>query len=163
MKRTTDHAERAEELFRGGYNCAQSVFAAFCDLTGMDEETALKISSPFGGGMGRMREVCGALSGAFMALGMLNGYSDADAGEKKAELYSQVREIAERFKAEHGGTIICRELLSGAAKGTGDAPTPRNGEFYRTRPCVGYVRAAAEIFEDFLRTHDYFKTQGEEK
>ena len=148
-----NHADRAEELFRKGYNCSQAVFAAFCDVTGMDESTALKLSSPFGGGMGRMREVCGAVSGIFMALGMVCGIDGADAKEEKAELYGRVRELADRFKEEQGGTIICRELLPKAMQGESNSPTPRTDDFYRVRPCVRYVRAAAEIFDEFLAAH----------
>ncbi len=149
MNDNVSRADRAEALFRQGYNCAQSVFAAFCDLTGIDEKAALRISSPFGGGMGRMREVCGTLSGAFMVLGVLYGYDDGDAKEEKAELYRRVREIAGRFKEKHG-TIICSELLANTAQTAGNEPTPRTDEFYKARPCAKYVRDAAEILDEFL-------------
>ena len=152
------HADRAEELFRQGYNCAQAVFAAFCDVTGMDESTALKLSSPFGGGMGRMREVCGTISGMYMALGLLYGTDDCAAKEEKAELYSRVRELAEKFREEQGGSIICRELLPKAMQGESGDPTPRTDDFYRVRPCVRYVRAAAEIFDGFLSAQRTDKT-----
>ncbi|MBO4216414.1 MAG: C_GCAxxG_C_C family protein, partial [Clostridia bacterium] len=115
---------------------------------------ALLISSPFGGGMGRMREVCGALSGAYMALGLICGYDDGEAKAEKAELYGRVREIADRFKERNGGTIICRELLPRASREAGGEPTPRNDEFYKTRPCVRYVRTAAEILDGLLTDAD---------
>ena len=153
MEERISHADRAEALFRQGYNCAQAVFAAFCDVTGMDEKTALMLSSPFGGGMGRMREVCGTVSGMFMALGSLYGYDSGDAKEEKAELYAEVRALADRFREENGGTIICRELLPKAMQGGNGEPTPRTEEFYHARPCVRYVRAAADIFDDFLSSH----------
>ena len=108
----TKHGAIAEELFREGYNCAQAVFIAFCDKTGFDKDLAAKTASSFGGGLGRMREVCGAVSGAAMVLGVLKGYADpADHDAKKAH-YALVQEFARRFK-EYNGSIICRELLSG--------------------------------------------------
>ncbi len=105
-----DHAKRAQELFYAGYNCAQAVFCAFCDETGLDLDTAARLSSSFGGGLGRLRELCGALSGAELALGLLRGYSDVEDPALKSAHYARVRELAERFRAQNG-TILCRELL----------------------------------------------------
>ena len=102
--------EKAEALFKEGYNCAQAVLLAFSDVTGLDEKTAALLSSSFGGGMGRLREVCGSLSVAFAAVGILRGYSDPKDTEKKKELYALIQEIAAEFKEENG-SIICRELL----------------------------------------------------
>ena len=104
-----NHQTLAGDLFLEGYNCAQAVFLAFTDVTGFDKETALKLSSSFGGGMGCLREVCGAVSGAFMVAGVLWGYSELD-DHKKKEHYALVQEIAARFKAKHD-TILCRDLL----------------------------------------------------
>ena len=110
------HAGKAMELFLDGYNCAQSVFTAFCDLHGMEEKEALRLSSSFGGGMGRMREVCGALSGIFMAAGLLYGYDSPDDKDAKTEHYRRIQELAGAFK-ERTGTLLCRELLG--LEGTG--------------------------------------------
>ena len=105
-----DHGMKAAELFLSGYNCAQSVAVAFCDVTGLDEKTAARTVAAFGGGMGRLREVCGAVSGMLMVLGQLYGYDNSDADAKKKELYKQVQQLAEQFKQENG-SIICREIL----------------------------------------------------
>ena len=111
------HSEKAVALFKSGYNCAQAVFVAFSDVTGLDEKTALMLSSSFGGGMGRMREVCGTFSGMVLVLGLLYGYdasNETETANKKLH-YARVQELAERFRAEFG-SIICRELLTGTAK-----------------------------------------------
>ena len=93
-----DHSKKAGELFQEGYNCAQAVFLAFEDLYDIDHETALKLSSSFGGGMGRMREVCGAVSGMFMVAGVLYGYDDPKAQTEKADHYKRIQELAEEYK-----------------------------------------------------------------
>ena len=103
--------ERAGELFLEGYNCAQAVFTAFCYRFGMDEETAKRVSAGLGGGVGRMREVCGAVSGAAMVLGSVASAVSGDDKQGKAKNYELVRQFAERFKERHGGTVICREML----------------------------------------------------
>ena len=90
-----NHSEKAKELFLQGYNCSQSVFAAFCDVTGIDFNTALMISSSFGGGMGRMREVCGAVSGMFMVAGALYGYDSPKDNKIKSEHYARIQKLAE--------------------------------------------------------------------
>lgn len=144
-----DRADRAEELFRKGYNCSQSVFAAFADAAGMTEEEAAKIASPFGAGFGKMREVCGAVSGMTLLAGILNGYSGPEDYEAKKELYALIQKMCHEFE-EKEGTLICRELL-GLKKGE-DAPEPavRTEEYYRSRPCIGACRTAAEIAENLL-------------
>ena len=127
-------ADRAEALFRQGYNCSQSVFAAFADVVGMSVEEAAQLASPFGAGFGKLREVCGAVSGMTMLAGKLKGYSDPKAREEKE------------------GSIICRELL-GLEKGEDlGEPAVRTEEYYRSRPCVGACRTAAEIAEKYLQT-----------
>lgn len=143
-----NHKEKARELFLKGYNCSQSVFASFSDVTGIDEETSLKLSSSFGGGMGRMREVCGAMSGAFMVLGILFGYSECDDSQKKAH-YELIQNTANDFKNEFG-TIICRELLSNLKPETGFVPTKRTDEFYKARPCLKFVEYAAELTDKII-------------
>ena len=142
------HETLACKYFTDGYNCAQSVFAAFAEEMGMDEKTALRMSSAFGGGMGRLREVCGAVSGMFMVLGTLYGYDEAKNDAAKKELYTRVQSMAAQFREEYG-SIICRELLGtdGAEKPT---PTPRNPEFYKKRPCLAFVISAARIVSEFI-------------
>lgn len=142
------YGEKAKTLFHEGYNCAQAVFAAFSDVTGVDFETSLKLSSGFGGGMGRMREVCGAVSGMFMVLGAIEGYTSPTDNAVKMELYTKVQNLAGKFKAENG-TIICRELLEGNVSNTPN-PTERTPEFYKKRPCAEYVEIAADAVADYL-------------
>jgi len=144
-----DHADRACELFAGGLNCAQAVFTAFSDVTGIDEETSKKLSSSFGGGMGRMREVCGACSGMFMAVGMLFGEGTEKDDKLKAAHYKRIQDLAEQFKAEHG-TIICRELLKNLSVTSTPAPDKRTEQYYKVRPCVRFVRTVAEILDRYL-------------
>jgi C_GCAxxG_C_C family probable redox protein len=144
-----DHQKIATDLFKQGYNCAQSVFGAFCEELGMDLDTALKLSSSFGGGMGRMREVCGAVSGMFMAAGLKYGYSDPNDTKAKTEHYKMIQELAEKFK-KINGSIICRELL-GLTKPEGvPVPEKRTEEYYKKRPCPELVRDAARIFEEYI-------------
>jgi len=139
-------ADRAEELFRQGYNCGQSVFAAFADLLGMTVEEAAKIASPFGAGFGKLREVCGAVSGMTLVTGYLKGYSDPADYESKKELYALIQKMCAEFEAREG-SIICRELL-GLKKGEDiGEPSVRTEEYYRSRPCVGACRTAADIVE----------------
>ena len=142
--------EQAKELFKSGYNCSQSVLGAFCEELGMDFKDAMKISSPFGGGIGRMREVCGTVSGMFMALGLLCGVEDNSDPSAKGELYKKVQALAEKFK-EKNGSIICRELLEGVESSTKPQPSDRNDAYYKKRPCVELVGDAVEIFCKFLQ------------
>lgn len=142
------HGDKAEALFRQGYNCAQSVVLAFGDMTGLDDRTAAAMSSSFGGGLGRMREVCGAVSGAAMVLGLLKGYSDPDDADGKREQYRRVQEFARRFR-EKNGSIICRELLNGAGTTSGD-PEARTAAYYKKRPCPRLCRVAADILDEML-------------
>lgn len=136
-----------------GYNCSQSVFASFCDFTGMELELALKLSSSFGGGIGRLREVCGALSGMLMAAGILYGYSVPGDYKVKSEHYRLVQELAGRFR-EECGSIICRELLG--LDGASDPVSPqRTKEFFETRPCPKIIPIAARILDDYIKEHPY--------
>ena len=145
-----DHVTLAGDLFLQGFNCAQAVAVAFCDLTGMDAKTAARMASPFGGGMGRMREVCGAVSGMFMVLGCLYGYDNSDADSHKKELYKQVQALAEKFKEENG-SIICREILKNPPADPN--PSPRTAEYYAKRPCVRMVMTAAKLLDEFISEH----------
>lgn len=150
MEKHNGHAERAEELFLSGYNCAQAVFGAFCDETGMEFEEAMRLSSSFGGGMGRMREVCGAVSAMFMVAGLRCGYGDAGEDGKKAEHYARIQALAKEFRERHG-SIVCRELLAGLKKDASPAPEARTAQYYRERPCAAFVRTAAELTDEMLR------------
>ena len=154
MSKIASHGQKAAELFLNGCNCAQASFCAFCDMTDMDEKTALRLSSSFGGGMGRMREVCGALSGVFMACGILYGYSEIGNDTLKAEHYALIQEIARRFKEKHG-SIICRELLAPLSPDTSPSPTARTEEFYKTRPCAKFIHDAAEILDGVIAERDH--------
>ena len=145
----TDHSIRAGELFLAGYNCSQSVVVAFCDLTGLSEEFSAKLSSSFGGGMGRMREVCGAVSGMLTVAGLLYGYGAPDDAAKKAH-YTLVQALAGQFRDEHG-SIICREILKNPPSDPN--PTPRTAEFYKTRPCAQMVMTAARILDEYIALH----------
>ena len=142
-------SEKAEELFKSGYNCSQAVLGVFCEELGLNFDTAIKISSSFGGGMGRMREVCGTVSGMFMAAGLAFS-SDSSDSNNKLKQYEHVQELAKRFKNKNG-SIICRELLEGITSSTSPVPDKRNEEYYRKRPCVELVADAVEIFEDYLK------------
>lgn len=144
--------ERAMELFKQGYNCSQSVFGAFCEECGMDFETALKLSSSFGGGMGRLREVCGAVSGMFMVAGMKYGYSDPNDSSSKAEHYKRIQALAEEFK-EKNGSIVCRDLLGLSVQSENYIPEKRTEEYYKKRPCAEIVGDAAEIIYEFIKSN----------
>lgn len=144
---------RARENFLAGHNCPQSVVHAFDDVleeNGIDPVVALRLASPFGGGMGRMREVCGAVSGMLMILGLVDGYDDPTEDDKKAELYAHVQQLADGFRAEHG-TILCRELLRLQKEGA-DAPTPekRTEAYYHARPCAEFCATAARLVGEYL-------------
>ena len=141
--------ERAMALFESGYNCSQSVILAFSDLVGIDEKTLARIGSSFGGGMGRLREVCGAVTGMFTIAGLLYGYDDANEGEKKAEHYARIQQLAKSFSDENG-SIICRELLGLDRKTDEPVPEKRTAEYYQKRPCGEFVGNAAEILEEFI-------------
>jgi len=143
------HEDEARRLFLAGYNCAQAVFCAFCDETGLTVEQAARLSSSFGGGMGRLREVCGTVSGALMALGAVRGYADpADPGAKAAH-YHLVQEYARRFR-EKNGSIVCRELLKNVRTAPGSVPEERTPEFYARRPCLRLAGEAAAILDEML-------------
>lgn len=144
--------EKAMALFEEGYNCAQSVFLAFEDLHGIDRRKAAALSSSFGGGMGRLREVCGAVSGMFLAAGVLYGYDDPKAKEEKAEHYARIQELAAAFEAENG-SIVCRELLGLSVKKQEPTPEERTEEYYKKRPCKELVGMAAELLEAYIEEH----------
>lgn len=142
--------DKAKTLFKEGYNCAQSVFLAFSDEFEIDKEMILKLTSSFGGGMGRLREVCGAVSGMFMVAGMFNGYTDPKNNNAKTEHYKMIQELAKRFK-EINNSMICRELLGLSVKSERPTPQLRTDEYYKKRPCVKFVGDAARILEEMIQ------------
>lgn len=141
------HSEKAQALFREGYNCSQSVLGAFCEEAGMDFATAMCVSAGLGGGVGRLREVCGAVSGMAMVLSLMHGGYEPSDSDSKAELYKKVQQCAEQFRSING-TLICRDLLGTAE--SGGEPQARTPQFYHERPCERLVGCAAEILEKFL-------------
>lgn len=145
----SDHAELARDLFLQGYNCAQAVVCAFGDVTGLDIDVAARIASSFGGGLARMREVCGTVSGAALVLGLVRGYSDPKDFEAKKAHYRLVQEFARRF-SQQSGSIVCRELLSGISVAPGDDPEARTPEYYKKRPCPQLALQAAKILDEML-------------
>ena len=139
-------AEHAAELFANGYNCAQAVAIAFCDLTGFSKEQTAKMLAPFGGGFGRLREVCGAVSGMTFVYGCLYGY-EAPNPEAQMKVYETEQALAAQFK-EKAGSIICREILKNPP--SDPVPSPRTEEYYTSRPCVRMVYTAANILETYI-------------
>ena len=148
----TTHAEIAKQLFFKGYNCAQSVFCAFTDVTGYDIDTSARMASSFGAGLGRLRETCGAVSAAALILGIVKGYADPADYEAKKQHYELVREFADKFK-EKDKSIICRELLTEASLNpeSGGAPEQRSEEYYQKRPCPNLVYDAALILDEMIQ------------
>ena len=146
------YAAKAKQLFEEGYNCAQAVFCAFNDLMNIDFETALRISSSFGGGLGRLREVCGAVSGGAMVLGYLYGYENPKDNTPKMEHYALIQQFANDF-AEVNGSYICKELLGLVKKENSPVPTERTKEFYKKRPCSELVYDAAAWVENYINSH----------
>lgn len=147
----SDKAMCAKELFLEGYNCAQAVFGAFCEDFGIDRNTGFVLSSGFGGGISRRREVCGAVSGAVMVLSLVHGYSDAKDSDSKKHLYEQVRGVLRDFEDETG-SIICRELLSLEEKSSDPTPEARTKEYYRKRPCAELVYIAAKHVQEHIES-----------
>ena len=141
--------DKAYELFKEGYNCSQAVFGAFAEELGVDLDTALKLASGFGGGIGRMREVCGTFTGLTMAASMIYGYNDPKDTETKAELYEKIRTLADKFREENG-SIICRELLGLQQAEKSAVPEARTSEYYKKRPCAELCRYAADLLEQFI-------------
>lgn len=147
-----DRIQRAVELFMQGYGCCQSVVCAFADLYGLDEEMAFRIAAGFGGGVGRMRMMCGTVSALVILAGLERGQTRGEDREGKMACYQLVRELLETFK-QRNGSIICADLLQmqGVKAETNTAqPDERNAEYYRVRPCARKVESAARVFAEFL-------------
>lgn len=150
MNEKENRVERANELFKNGYNCSQSVVAAFADMYGFTEEQALRMSASFGGGIGRMRETCGAACGMFLLAGLEKGAIEAKDKEGKAANYALVQELAAEFK-KRNGSLICAELLGLKKKDQITfVPEERTEQYYAKRPCPKMVEEAAKIWEEYL-------------
>ena len=147
------YKEKARSIFKSGYNCSQAVVLAFADVMGIDETTATKLSSSFGGGMGRLREVCGAVSGCFMVLGALLGPEDPTDHDAKMKHYAIIQEAAAMFREENG-SYVCRELLGLGDGASVPVPEMRTEEYYKRRPCDEYVAIAADITEKILKKYN---------
>lgn len=144
-----DYSQIAVENFENGYNCAQSVFLSYAQDFGIDKEMALKLSSSFGGGMGRLREVCGAVTAMFAIAGLQKGYTSNDDDEVKAKHYELIQKLAEEFKKEHN-TIICRELLELNEQISSPIPSKRTEEYYQERPCARFIETACKLISKEL-------------
>lgn len=141
--------EQAEANFLKGYNCCQAVLTAFCDELGLSEQEAARLGSSFGGGIGGLRQACGAFTALCMIEGMTNGYSDAADKDGKAEQYQRVQAYARAFTAENG-SILCGKLLNGCT-GVSPQPAERTPAYYRERPCARYVGCAARLMDAALQ------------
>ena len=145
-----DRQHNAAKLFFEGYNCAQAVAMAFSDVIGLDEKFCAKAVSSFGGGMGRLREVCGAVSGMLFVAGILYGYDTKDDDNVKKEHYARVQELAGQFR-EEVGSIVCREILKNPP--ADPTPSPRTEQYYKERPCAHMVVTAVRIMEQYIEEH----------
>ena len=145
--------DAAYAWFLKGYNCSQSVVAAFAPQLGLTEETALRLSAGFGAGIGRMREVCGAFCGVVTVLSMV--YADPTDPKDKSRIYALVQQAAEQYRTRNGGSIICRELLAkaGAAPAGGTAAEDRTADYYKKRPCPELCRICADLCAEFIAAH----------
>lgn len=145
--------DAAYAWFLRGYNCSQSVVAAFAPQLGLTEEMALRLSAGFGAGIGRMREVCGAFCGVVTVLSMV--YADPTDPKDKSRMYALVQQAAEQYRTRNGGSIICRELLAkaGAAPAGGTAAEERTADYYKKRPCPELCRICADLCAEFIAAH----------
>lgn len=143
------HSQKAVELFLEGYNCAQSVIGAYADEIGIEKETLFKLTSSFGGGMGRLREVCGAVSAMFMIAGLKKGYISPNDDVSKECHYTLIQELGHKFRDENG-SIICRDLLNLMEKESVPKPAQRTEEYYNERPCARVIYSACKILDENL-------------
>ena len=155
-----ERIEKAVALFKEGYNCSQSVVAAFADIYGFTQEQALKMSASFGGGIGRMRQTCGAACGLFMLAGLETGCTDGKDRDGKEANYKVVQMLAEEFR-KRNGSLICSELL-GLSKAAPTPATPevRTDEYYKKRPCVKMVEESARIWCEYLSSKSGLNSDG---
>ena len=152
-EKMSKQGDAAYAWFLKGYNCSQSVVAAFAPQLGLTEEMALRLSAGFGAGIGRMREVCGAFCGVVTVLSMV--YADPADPKDKSRMYELVQQAAEQYRSRNGGSIICRELLAkaGAAPAGGTAAEERTAEYYKKRPCPELCRLCADLCAEFIAAH----------
>ena len=152
-EKMSKQGDAAYAWFLQGYNCSQSVVAAFAPQLGLTEEMALRLSAGFGAGIGRMREVCGAFCGVVTVLSMV--YADPADPKDKSRMYALVQEAAEQYRSRNGGSIICRELLAkaGAAPAGGTAAEDRTADYYKKRPCPELCRICADLCAEFITAH----------
>ena len=142
--------EMAMANFLEGYNCSQSIVLAFADMLPIDRATLLRMASSFGGGMGRLREVCGSVTGMFMIAGILYGYDGPETGQVKADHYVRIQELAHKFEEEHG-SIVCRDMLGLSVHHDVPVPEARTQEYYKKRPCPEIIGDAAEILDQYIK------------
>ena len=152
-EKMSKQGDAAYAWFLKGYNCSQSVVAAFAPQLGLTEETALRLSAGFGAGIGRMREVCGAFCGVVTVLSMV--YADPTDPKDKSRMYALVQQAAEQYRSRNGGSIICRELLAkaGVAPAGGTAAEDRTADYYKKRPCPELCRLCADLCTEFIAAH----------
>jgi C_GCAxxG_C_C family probable redox protein len=148
-----ERVETARNYFLEGYNCAQSIALASHDVMGIDKELSATMAAPFGGGMGRLREVCGTVSGMFMVAGFIVPNAQPNDTANKKSCYALVQSLAERFREENG-SIVCRELLGLTQQKDDPTPSPRTDEYYHRRPCAEYVAIAARILGEKINEMD---------
>ena len=148
-----ERVETARNYFLEGYNCAQSIALAYHDVMGIDKELSATMAAPFGGGMGRLREVCGTVSGMFMVAGFIAPNAQPNDTANKKSCYALVQSLAERFREENG-SIVCRELLGLTQQKDDPTPSPRTEEYYHRRPCAEYVAIAARILGEQINEMD---------
>ncbi len=148
----SNRTEKAKQLFLEGYTCSQAVLMTFANDIGLDETLAAKLSCGFGGGMGGLRNVCGAVTGMFMAANLLYGFETPHDPNHKTTHYATIRELATAFTNEYD-TLICKDLLSSLPGKLSENPSLRNDEYYKVRPCALYVEKAVSILEDYMENN----------
>ena len=144
-----DYEKKARVLFESGYNCAQAAYGAFCEHFGQDFEASMALSAPFGGGLGKLREVCGAVSGMLMAYGLYSGGYEINNDEDKTNYYANVRELCARFEKEYG-SILCRDLL-GLPEGADSTDLDARKTPCFRKPCADFVEGAAKILSKEMK------------
>ena len=147
-----DKGDKAVSLFAEGYNCCQAVALAFSEEAAMDRDQLARLASSLGGGISRLREVCGAVSGMAVILGLLYGYEGPETGEVKADHYARVQQLALEFEQLHG-SMVCRDLLGLGPGHSSPSPTPRSAAFYASRPCANLIRSAADLLAGYIKEH----------
>lgn len=152
-------AELAQSLFEEGYNCAQAVVCAFSEELGMEKEQVARLICGLGGGVGRLREICGAVSGMAVVSGSLYGYSKPEDLDGKKRTYEMIQKLSARFREENG-SILCRELLKEEGNDTSAVPAARTEQYYQDRPCPRLVYCAARILEEYQNERSQEKTNG---